>query len=458
MKKFIFAFLFITLISFACSLEMKQTTTDVAVIPEFNQPGVINLQISDAIPGSYNLFTLTAVRLEPETKFELLSGNNSLDVYVYPTTDLVAYGPSTYSFAYSIRRHLDDEITNGKMAVRVVSISEALAISSDSNSPDAEEITFYVKNRESIDLKNITVKFSSIFFETEQTFDIGANEKKEFSIPISKDKLSKIEAGSYLVKADVQTDRGSRVVEGRIYLDEKQGITVEDFNSGFLIRSNHLIKTNSGNVVESSVVITTTRNFITRLFTHFNVNPDKVERNGATITYLWERKLSPAERFEVIATTNYLLPFVVILAIALLIIGFKRYLETKVEIEKSVTPVKTKTGVYALRVKLHVRAKKSVTNLSIIDKIPGVVQVYEKFDSPIKPTKVDAKNKRLQWDLGDLSADEERFFNYVVYSTVGVVGKFALPAALAVFEKDGKIHEVESGSVFFLTEQITKGN
>lgn len=457
MKKFIFTFLLISLISFGYALEMKQVSTDVAVIPEFSQPGIINLEISDASAGTYNLFTLTAVRLEPEGKFELASGNNNLTVSVYPTTDLVAYGPSTYSFAYSIRRHLDDKITDGKMTVRVVGVTEALSVSSNLNSPDSDSISFYVKNRENIDLKNITVKFSSIFFETEQMFSINANDKKEFSIPISKEKLSKIEAGSYLVKAEVQTDRGIRTIEGRIYLDEKQGIITENVNKGFLIRRNYITKINSGNVVESSVVITTNRNLFTRLFTHFNVSPDKVERSDSEITYLWERKLMPAEKIEIVATTNYLLPLVIIIALILLIIGFKRYAETKVEIEKSVTPVKTKSGVYALRVKLHVKAKRNINNLSIIDKIPGVVQVYEKFDSIIKPTRVDATNKRLQWDLGDLSSGEERFFNYVVYSTVGVVGKFALPPALAVFEKDGKIHEVESGSVFFLAEQ-TRGN
>ena len=55
-----------------------------------------------------------------------------------------------------------------------------------------------------------------------------------------------------------------------------------------------------------------------------------------------------------------------------------------------------------------------------------------------------------------MSAGEERIFSYMVYSTVGVVGKFSLPQALAVFEKDGQIHEVESNTVYFLAEQLAK--
>ena len=106
-----------------------------------------------------------------------------------------------------------------------------------------------------------------------------------------------------------------------------------------------------------------------------------------------------------------------------------------------------------MKIKLRVSAKAEVGNVSLIDRIPRVVQVHDKFSSVIKPSKIDLKNKRIQWDLGDMRQGEERVFNYVIYSTVGIVGKFALPRALAVFEKEGKIHEVESNSVYFLAEQ-----
>jgi len=137
----------------------------------------------------------------------------------------------------------------------------------------------------------------------------------------------------------------------------------------------------------------------------------------------------------------------------LVIITIRRYTQTKLEIVKTVVPVKTSSGQFALRIKLLVKARRNVSNVSLVDRIPGIVQIYEKFSTIIKPTKIDANNRRIQWDIGDMNSGEERMFNYVVYSTVGVVGKFALPQALAVFEKDGKIHEVESNAVYFLAEQ-----
>ncbi|NQU99666.1 MAG: hypothetical protein HQ538_02920 [Parcubacteria group bacterium] len=45
-------------------------------------------------------------------------------------------------------------------------------------------------------------------------------------------------------------------------------------------------------------------------------------------------------------------------------------------------------------------------------------------------------------------------FNYIVYSKVGIVGKFILPNALAVFEEEGKIHETNSNKVFFMSDQV----
>ena len=146
---------------------------------------------------------------------------------------------------------------------------------------------------------------------------------------------------------------------------------------------------------------------------------------------------------------------IVIIVAVIAIFGFRRYIETKVEVKKSVSHVKTKGGEFALRVSLAVKAKKNIENVSLIDKIPFMVKIYEKFGT-VKPDKIDAKARRIQWNVGNLNAGEERVFSYVVYSKVGIVGKFSLPEALVVFEKDDEIHEVESNKVYFLSEQIRR--
>lgn len=438
-------------VSFVSAFELSQDSLDVAVIPEFSQAAKVPITISGVDSGNYVIYTLTAVKVFPVTPFYLSGGKNSMVIDVYPTTELVAQGPAAYAFSVELRNVDTEKSYKDTMVVRVVRIEDALTISSESNSPDSDKISFYIQNKEGIDLNNVHAKFSSVFFDVDETFNVKANSKAEISIDVPKSKLEKIEAGSYLLTAQIKTDRGIRTLEGRIYLGEKTGVETKNIVDGFLIRTNDISKRNYGNVNED-VVVEVKKDIISRLFTSFSVEPDSASRNGFFVTYTWSEKLGPAESFDVKVKTNYLSPILIIIAVLLILIAIKRYTQTKLEIVKTVVPIKTPSGQFALKIKLQVKAKRNVSNISLVDRIPGIVQIYEKFTTIIKPTKIDAKNRRIQWDLGDMNSGEERLFSYVVYSTVGVVGKFALPNALAVFEKDGKIHEVESNAVYFLAE------
>ena len=101
MKKSILLLLVLFIASFAYALEVKQDSLDVAIIPEFNQPARIGLSITGAQPGNYNIYTLTAVKILPSDSFYLNSGTNQMTVDVYPTSELVAYGPTAYAFSFN---------------------------------------------------------------------------------------------------------------------------------------------------------------------------------------------------------------------------------------------------------------------------------------------------------------------------------------------------------------------
>jgi len=220
-----------------------------------------------------------------------------------------------------------------------------------------------------------------------------------------------------------------------------------------LIRTETITKVNVGNVL-ADVGIEMKRNIFSRLFTSFNIEPTTTERKGFIIEYTWIKDgLKPAEVYIVKARTNYLFPFFTLLFAVLVLFGFKRFSEAKLEIRKSVSHVKTKRGEFALRITLNLKARRNVENVTLIDKVPAIVKIYKKFGT-ISPDKIDPESRRLHWNIGDLNAGEERAFSYIVYSKVGIVGKFSLPEALAVFEKDNKIHETESNKVFFMSDQI----
>ena len=171
--------------------------------------------------------------------------------------------------------------------------------------------------------------------------------------------------------------------------------------------------------------------------------------------YIWEI-INISEVYTIKAKTNYLFPFFTILFAVLALLAFKRFSETKIEVTKSVSHVKTKNGEFALKIILSLKAKKDVENVTLIDKVPAIVKIYKNFGI-VKPDKIDTESRRISWHIGDLNAGEERILTYIVYSKVGVIGKFSLPEALIVFEKNDQIHEVESNKVFFMSDQI-KGN
>lgn len=456
MKKTIIILTILLSISLASSIELIQETKDVSLVQEINQPALVDVTIANAIKGAYNIYTLTYFNIEPSESFELEDGNNSILVRVYPTSQLINYGPASNTFEYKMRRHSNDEITLGRITVRVVSIIDALEIISEENNPDDNTIGLRIKNKENINLRNISARFFSSFFDSEQSFDVSANGEVEIRIPVDKAKLSKMEFGSYVVSVDISTDVGIRTIEGRVLIDKKEDIDEKIVNSGIIIRKNKITKINTGNTVEPSVTISVSKNIITRLFTYFNTDPERIDRSNGKITYYWSKKLSPGESMEISVSTNYAFPILALALIIILIILFRKYTQMKLVIEKTATPVKTKGEGYALRIKINLTAKKSIKNLSVIDRIPRAVKIHDKFSGSIKPNKVDTKNKRIQWDLGDLSAGNKRSFEYIVYSHIGIIGKLTLPSALAVFEKDEKVYEVKSENVFFMAEQTAK--
>ncbi|MFH1522166.1 MAG: hypothetical protein ABIF18_04375 [archaeon] len=451
MKKiFLFLMAGLLCLNLISALEISaEYSTDVVVRYVENSID-LTLEITNASQGTYNLYTLADVSIRPSETFVVTESPVEKKFTITPTDNLDVEG--RYAFTYTLN-HRGVEKVNEKFVINLMNLEDVLEISSDSIVPTSGQVSFYVQNKESVSLKNLSAKFSSILFEVEKTFDLGPNEKLEIFVDADKGKLEKTKAGVYVIESVFQTEKGGRRIDGNLYLGEKKGITSTEDKSGFLIQTEIITKVNVGNVIES-VQIKLNRNILSRLFTSFSIEPAIVERKGLVIEYTWiKEKLNPTEAYIVKAKTNYVLPFLIIVVAVLALFGFKRFSETKLEVKKSVSHVKTKNDEFALRVTLSLKARKGVENVTLIDKVPAIVKIYRKFGM-VKPDKIDAESRRIHWRVGDLNAGEERIFTYIVYSKVGVVGKFSLPEALAVFEKDEKIHEVDSNKVFFMSDQI----
>ncbi len=452
MKKVILSLLLLFSLNLVFAYSTQPNPITDTIIPEYtNQYAEFSLTTTGISGDYFQIYTLTDVALSPKGYFYLNPGQ-SYNVNIYPLSNLKETG--YYAFTYYLRNQKGESFED-KMTVKIVQLKNALELTSDYIDPNNNKVTFYIKNKENINLRNIKVTFSSeVFDPVELTLNLSALSDTEINIDVDKARMDKVRAGSYIINADFATDKGIERIQGKILLTEKRSISTEEQSSGFLVKQKSIKKTNTGNV-PAIAAITMKKDIISRLFTSFNVEPKIVERKALTVIYTWNQKLQPTQSFEITSKTNYVLPFLTIIFALLIIFGFRKYTKAKLEVKKSISYVKTKGTELALKVTIKIKARKAIQNVSIIDKLPGIVSIYEKFWT-IKPTKIDVINKRLTWDLGNLNAGEERVFSYVVYSRIGVVGKFSLPEALIVFEHEGKLNEIESNKVFFLAEQIKR--
>jgi len=442
------------LINFAGALDFSTEMNSNVIVKDFNNPVELTIHITGAVPGDYNVYTLADVSLEPRGIFKITEPKLTRKFTITPTENLEING--LYTLTYTLN-HRDVEQIDKKLVLKLVNLEDIIEIGSESIMPEngSNTIEFYIKNKENVYIKNVTAKFSSVLFKTEKTFSLKPYEILNVKVEVKDNKLAQTKAGAYIIDSTWQTNEGDVEIQGNMFIGEKKGIATTEDKSGLLIQTETINKINAGNVLET-VQVNLTRNIVSRLFTSFNVGPTFTEREGLTIKYLWIKDgLGPSEVYTVKATTNYVFPFLAVVLGVFLFFGFKRFSQTKVEVIKSASHVRTKNSLFALKIKISIKATKDIENVTLIDKVPPIVKIYEKFGM-LKPDKIDPESRRLHWHIGDLKAGEERIFTYVIYSKVGVVGKFSLPEALAVFEKDGKIQEVNSNRFYFMSGQVSK--
>ena len=297
----------------------------------------------------------------------------------------------------------------------------------------------------------MTAQFTSPFFILNQQFSLAPYEQKQFDVSLNKDDFKSLLAGLYTITAQVSTGGGNATVQGNVDFSKQNILNVSESKYGFLIYTDVIQKINEGNVIADSQTVIN-KNIISRLFTTFNPTPDTVERQGLSVIYTWENQVQPGDTLTITTRTNWLLPLFVVLFIALIVFLVTQYTKANLSLKKSVSFLRAKGGEFALKVTIVVTARKFVEKVTIVDRLPFVAKLYEKFGAE-RPTRIDEKSRRLEWHFDRLMPGETRVLSYIIYSKVGVLGRFALPTTRAVYQKDGRAHEAESNQAFLVTEQ-----
>ena len=409
---------------------------------------ITNLGSSDSLMF-YNFF---GSDMYPKGTVPILNGETKeVEVGVYPRADLKQMG--WIKFDIFIKGQDGTEMTYPLM-VNVIKLQDAFEVGAEEFKPDSNTISVYMDNKANFNFKQITAHFKSPFFDFEKTFGLPAYQKQSFTINLNKDDFRELMAGYYTINADTKVGTEKTNVEGVLRFSEKDIVTTTQDEYGFVIHTKKITKSNEGNVISKSSTVMK-KNIISRLFTTFSPEPDIVERKGLVVYYTWERALKPGEKLEIAMKTNWLLPLLAILLVVAIVILAKKFSRTNVVLKKRVNFVRAKGGEFALKVSILISARKFVERVSIIDRLPALTKLHEKFSGE-PPSKIDVANRKLEWHFSSMQPGESRMVSYIIYSKVGVLGKFALPTATALYEREGEIHEVESNHAYFVAEQSRK--
>lgn len=443
--------MFVLLASFASAADLTVNVLerDNILITEFDKSNAtFKLQITNnGDTDDFQIYSLVSVSMYPKEKFRINSGETIiLDVTAVPFSEVLRDKRGIYAFEYQIKGD-DTGFFKEALAIRLFDVKDAVLVTIDDIPLNSTEVEMIVKNREDVLIPGLKIVAKSNFFEFSETFDLGREQTKTFSIPIILE--DKISAGDYEAEISYELNdvKSSKMIP--ISYLESSGVSVHESTNGFIIKKTNITKSNEGNV-PTTVVIDVRKNIFTRLFTVYSDRPATSERNGIFVDYSWEEEIGVGESYALTVTTNYTFPFIIILLV--IIVGFfaKFVVTKKLSVHKSVALVRTKGGELALKVNLRVKSRSDVKNVVISDRIPGHSKLFNKFGIP--PHRIDEQHRKIEWDISQMNAGEERVFSYVIYSKINIVGSFELGAASASFEHDGKREHVLSNSTRFAAE------
>ena len=412
-------------------------------------PAVYDFVITNKGAGdTFEIYSLVGFSMSPKGTFELPMGKKTIEVTAYPDKGFLK-NRGSFDFEYQIRGQ-NSGIFKDTLDIKIISLENALEIKPQGIKPGDASAAVTIRNLYNTQLDNVDLIFNSALFTSEvKGISLKPFEQKNVSVSVNAEKMEKLNAGPYVVDVEIKLGKAQGKVRSVVQYLEKEGTSVTRDDSGLIIRKTTITKKNEGNVnAETSVDLK--KNIISRLFTVYSVDPDKVDRQSLTVTYQWERELSPGESFVVVATTNYTLPFIIIILVVVIVFLLRFYSFAPLVVDKRVSHVKTRGGEFALKVVLHVKAKKNCGNVTLTDTLPHSTRLYEGYGK--KPDRIDESTRRLSWNVGRMGSGEEKVFSYVIYSKVRVVGKFELPSARAVFDCDGKREDVMSNRTYFLSD------
>ena len=433
----------------ATNLDVSAKPISNSYIMELDKPAVYELTIKNLGETDYfEVYSLVGININHDPLYIATGQTKKINIEVRPQTSLNKI-QFPFIFEYKIKDSKED-IQKETLAINIVDLESSFLIETEPINPNSKEVILTINNNLIYDFPNIDIELSSAFFEYEDAISLGPDESKEIIISIDREKLKLLDAGSYLMNSKVTVDGKSANIESQIKFLEQEDIESINTDEGLIIKRTEIFRKNTGNV-RKTIEVNLDKNMLEYLFTTVNIPATRVETSGFKRIYTWEKELIPNEEFKIVVKTNWFFPILILVIIITAIVLIRKSIYANLELIKRVSFVKTKGGQFALKITIKVKAKKNVEDVTVIDKLPRLVKLYHKFGI-IEPNTIDEDNRRLVWKLKSLNKDETRILTYIIYSKIGVVGRFELPETKAIYGYDDKTKEVISNRAFYVNE------
>ena len=453
----VFAALFLMLnigaVSAAVTMHIE-TINDIAV-KELSQPAKfeVTLKNTGSSTDYAEFYTFVDAILSPRGAIAINSGEEKKVAFeVYPSDKLKYQRTGSYTFVYYMKSQHQEPVEN-RLVIRILPIKDLVDISlPDIVTLDTPSIDVGIENKENFMFDDASIRLKSVFIDSTKTTSLNGLEKKNVTFEIEQGKLKSIMAGKYISIVYFSFKKAGFSIEKEIDLREKSNIATTEKETGNIFYNTLAItKRNEGNVI-SDVSIAVKKNIFANAFTTISIKPTKVGKSAAFYTYEWEATLKPNETITVDIKTNYLLPLGILAGIAIIAVIISVYFSSPLMIKKKVRRVKSKTGEFALKVMVQIKARKDMNKIVLRERIPHLAELHERFGT-IKPSKVDRARRIIEWELPELKRGEEHIFSYVLISKVSILGGYHMPDAFATFEIKGKKKQSLSNKVIFLAEE-----
>ncbi len=452
MKKILFLFLALILLPIVTAqIEISDQVIKSDIIPDESAKYILSIKNEGNTPDIFGIAVSDVNwREKIEDDFlEIGSGETvRTDIGLTPNKGLKAGRYSIELRVYS--RTNPNNVKDHMIIVDLIPYEDLVDVIFETNpnglDPRRENlIRLNLKNKHSLELKDVNIKLTSNLFEKTRNVDLNPAElrSEEFSIFLDED----TERGEYDVKTVVSYN-------GNIIVDRTEKLMVgfykevnedEVIGEGFLINKKKIVKSNNGNV-DSEEVVRERFNSFESLFTSVYPEPSVIYNEDDMVYYEWRFTLAPAEVYKINITTNYRTPISILIAI--IVIAWLAYILFfgKVSIKKKVLTVMSGKDVdMKIMLVLKNNGKNKVSNISVLDYLPRGAKSPTEYGA-IKPNryKGTSRGSAIVWKLNDMVEGEERVISYRV--KISPANDIAVPRAVVKYISKGKTRMSKSNA------------